>query len=141
MVERIIRWLLFSVVISLIPFIFSYFKSILRGNIINLTILIERGELLLISTTIMAAAFGQYITSKLTIGLPEILLSGSSIFFIILSSLLYAEISTASSNGEQLEHNMVYTLSIVFFGVSLLISGSCIAFSKVESNEIQKKKN
>jgi hypothetical protein len=57
--ERIVRWFMFSVLISLVPLALTYFGLRLDQRPVRLEMLVARGELLLICTTLGAAALGE----------------------------------------------------------------------------------
>jgi hypothetical protein len=61
MAEKLVRWLIFSVVISLLPLLFRFALEATDGKSPTLSDLLSQGELLLISSAIAAAAVGELI--------------------------------------------------------------------------------
>jgi hypothetical protein len=61
--EKLVRWFMFSVLISLVPLALTYFNLWLDRRQAPLEMLVARGELLLICTTLGAAAPGELFPS------------------------------------------------------------------------------
>ncbi|HEU0298142.1 MAG TPA: hypothetical protein VFR37_01785 [Longimicrobium sp.] len=62
--EKLVRWFMFGVLVSLVPLAVTYFGLRLDRRPIHLEMLVARGEMLLISTTLGAAALGELFPSS-----------------------------------------------------------------------------
>src|ERR1700722_8075371 len=94
--EKLARWLIFSVVISLLPVLFSLLAQVtMKGNPISLGTLGGHGEFLLISVAILAASLGEGIGRKMDgrSTFPYILAEGVNAIFLILAAFWFAYIS------------------------------------------------
>ena len=60
-VEKLSRWLLYGVVIGLVPFAFPFVKGAVVGPHMTLTLLFGRGDLFLVTATLVGASFGDLI--------------------------------------------------------------------------------
>jgi hypothetical protein len=120
--EKLTRWFIFSVLISLVPLITSYLGLLLDSRAATLQTVTGRGELLLITTTLAAAAIGELIPSGRDRGTQKLLAGGSCIVIVLLSSLLFAAVqSRAHPNGA-----LTLVLSVSLFCGTILASGSCL---------------
>ena len=120
--EKLTRWLIFSVLISLVPLFTSYAGLLLDGRPASLHTLTGRGELLLITTTLAAAAIGELIPSGRERGTQKLLAGGSCIVIVLFSSLLFAAVQSRA----QSDASLVFALSLSLFCGTLLASGSCL---------------
>jgi hypothetical protein len=59
MVNRIVHWLIFSVVMALLPLIFNSLSLATIGNLLNLSLLLSHGGLLIVSATLSASGIGE----------------------------------------------------------------------------------
>jgi hypothetical protein len=57
--NKLVTWVLFSVVFALLPFLVNYLLGISRGEKITLELLFGRGEILLASITLCGIALGE----------------------------------------------------------------------------------
>jgi hypothetical protein len=120
--EKLTRWLIFSVLISLVPLFTSYVGQLLDHRTASLDSVTGRGELLLITTTLAAAAIGELIPSGRERGTQKLLAGGSCIVIVLFSSLLFAAVQSRLHPGGAL----VFGLSLSLFCGTLLASGSCL---------------
>ena len=121
--KKIVQWLFFSVVIATSPIIFNLFKSLGRGEELSMSLLIGRGELLLISSAICAAAIGELFGSSEGNILAKLIIGGSCLILLILSAMWFADISAAIYSSEYINTDRVSTLSLIFFILSIITSG------------------
>jgi hypothetical protein len=95
--EKLIRWLLFNVLISLTPLITSFMGLRLDNQPYSVYTLTARGELLLISTTIASAAVGELIAGGRNKAPQKLVAGGSCVLLVLLSSLFFAAIQARQS--------------------------------------------
>jgi len=131
MSDKILRWLIFSVVIALLPLAFNLLRFSSRGTPLSLLTILSNGELLLISAAIAAAAAGELFASGQNYIKAKLFAGGGCVIVLILASFLFADISVAIASGEKISQEAVSTNSIVIFILTVVASGSCVALSEV----------
>lgn len=91
-----------------------------------------RGELLLTSVAITAAAIGEMIDygSKRNYDIPEILSIGSCLVIMVIASFLYSDITAAINSGQKIDESITSLLSLLIFLLAALTSGINIALSE-----------
>ena len=95
MLEYLIRWIIFSVVIALLPLLFNLLRNIGRGENIGFVRLFSHGELLLVSAAISAGALGQLFGVGSSLSIIKILAGGSCVTIVMVASFWFADISGA----------------------------------------------
>lgn len=126
--ERLVRWFMFSVLVSLVPLALTYLNLRLDGIEVRLEMLLARGELLLISTTLGAAALGELFPGGRENAMEKLLASGASVLMIVLSSVCFASIQTRRSADPE----PITLVSVSLFVGMLLAAGSCMFYSHQE---------
>ncbi len=121
---KLANWLMFGVLLALVPIIFDYLITYMSTGSNEISIFLSKGELFIVSVAISANACGSYIASKTdSYGLKP-LITGSSIILIIISSLLFAAISTAY--GQSYDPVKIQFISVLMFLLNLGASAGCI---------------
>lgn len=116
--EKLVRWFLFNVLISLTPLIASFMGLRLDNQPYSVHALTARGELLLISTTIASAAVGELIPTGRNRATLKLVAGGSCMLLILLSSLFFAAIQARPSP----DPGRVFSTSAWLFAATLLAS-------------------
>ena len=129
---KLVRWGMFGVLLSLLPLAGAFVGSAIYGKLVSLEGLLSRGELLLIATTLAAAATGELFGSRhsSTASGTEVLAGGAAIFVAVLAIFSYAVVSTAISRGEQFSKTFVTWYSIVIWLFSIAAGALCVALSE-----------
>lgn len=120
--ERMIRWFIFSVLLSLVPLTLSYVAMQLDGGRVSLHMLMGRGELLLICTTVGAAALGELIPAGRDNAILKLLAGGCTMLVVVVSSLSFAAIQSRQSP----DPGSVLAISLSMFLGMLVAGGSCM---------------
>lgn len=123
MAEKLTRWFIFGVVVSLLPFALAYLNLWASKKPAKIEDLLSRGELLLVSTAIGAAAIGELLGVKDTHALGKIIVGGCSFVAVLMQMAWYACTSDASRG---LDGQYVARSSLVFFAVTLVCSFACL---------------
>jgi hypothetical protein len=126
--ERLLRWFLFSVLVSLVPLALTYLNLLLDGREAHLEMLLARGELLLVSATLGAAALGELFPGGRENAMGKLLASGASVLMIVLSSVCFASIQSRQSPNP----GPIFVVSLFLFAGMLLAAGSCMFYSQQE---------
>ncbi len=132
MAEKMVRWVIFSVVIALLPIIFNYLSMLTKGLPTSLEIVISRGELLIVSAAINAAAIGELFGSGTTNKrIPKIIAGGVCVIILLLTSLWFADIVATILLNKPVESRIIMLGSVAAFLSTVLASGSSVALSEV----------
>ena len=115
MAEKLTRWFIFGVVVSLLPFALAYLNLWASKKPVKVEDLFSRGELLLVSTAIGAAATGELLGIKETHALYKIIIGGCSFVAVLTQMAWYAY---ASDTSRGLDGRNVARLSVAFFSLS-----------------------
>lgn len=128
MAEKLTRWFIFGVVVSLLPFALAFLNLWASKKPAKIEDLFSRGELLLVSTAIGAAAIGELLGIKDTHTLYKIIIGGCSFIAVLTQMAWYAYASDASRG---LDGRNVAKLSVIFFAVTLVCSSACLFLAGV----------
>ncbi len=131
MTEKVLRWMIFSVVLALIPLLANALITVTFGASLTLTGMLEHGELLLIAAALSAAGAGELFGTSNTNKLKKITAGGGSILILLSAAIYFASISSAASMGALIDISMVSIVSIVFYVCALIASFSCVALSEI----------
>lgn len=115
MSEKIFRWVFFSVLVSLLPFVWSCVSLITQQKTVSLEIMFSRGEILLVSCALCAAAFGDLIGTGRNFIKYKIVVGFGCVAILALDSLWYSQIS-------------FHVLSLSEYNMTFVTIGSLIAF-------------
>jgi hypothetical protein len=128
--ERLIVWIIFSVIVALTPIIFNAILTFITGSTPTLSQLLKNGELLIIAVAVGADAVGKLVGSGTSKKIYKILSAGVCILLIIVSSLLFSAISMTSI-GASFDPLRVAHVSIYVYLLTMITSGSCIILAEV----------
>lgn len=124
---RLLRWFLFSVIISLVPLIFDgvlLWSRETPSRQIAVAVL-AGGELLLISTAIAADAVGDLVGSGSTRTGLKLLVGGTCVISLLFAALWYAANSVLENTGQHANPHAVITGSAVVFICTVCAGASC----------------
>lgn len=132
MLEKLVTWFVFSVVLALVPLAATFlFQASRPAANVDLAKLLAEGELLLIAASLCAAATADLFTSsgsRWRIG--KVLAGGATVVILLFSAIYYASVDTSRADHVALEALIVYRTSLVLFGSAVLASGACAFLSK-----------
>ncbi|WFE95937.1 hypothetical protein [Micromonospora sp. WMMD987] len=131
---KLSKWFLFEVVFALVPLGFNWLGSILHGGGSGINVILGRGELLLVSTAIVAASLGDLVNKGLN---PQLrgfkqLLVGVGIFLIVAATWLYAEAAATPGEAATVDLGLVVTLSLTVALVAIILSMACLVVAEVK---------
>jgi ABC-type glycerol-3-phosphate transport system permease component len=129
-VDRLVRWFMFSVLIALIPILFNFIGVILDNQPISTARLFGKGELLLIAVAISGRGMGELIPSGMNRAIVKIIVIGSNLIIISLASYGFAYTSAKISSGASPDPTTIARVSIGLFLSALIASGCCIWLKK-----------
>ncbi|WP_420127621.1 hypothetical protein [Longimicrobium sp.] len=127
--EKLVRWLMFSVLVSLVPLAMTYFGLRLDRRQVHLEMLLGRGELLLISTTLGAAALGELLPGGRDNAIGKLLAAGTSRVGILVCSFYFATIQSRTAPDAQ----AILAASVWLFTGMLVASAICLFYANQEA--------
>ena len=127
---KLIRWAIFSALISLLPLWFNYLVMRINGFSPPLKDLISHGELLLITAGLSAAAVGKVIASGRNYANRKFLAAGGCLIVLLTSSFYFAYISSLYKSAEILDINFIAHISLVLYFSAIFSSAACVRLSE-----------
>jgi hypothetical protein len=122
---KLARWMLFSVLFSLLPLTFNYLRLALDGGSLpSITPVIRGGELFLITASMCSVAIGDVIATSKTREIAKIISGGASLLLLATSTGFF--VYFASKNG-QLSESVILTSSLWVFGSAAISCAVCVA--------------
>ncbi len=131
MIECLIRWIIFSVIIALMPLVFNVLRGVIKGQGIDIVQVFSEGELLLVSAAIAAGSLGQLFGGGSSHGVAKLISGGSCTIILMLTSLCFAYISGAKSSSEVLNMRAISYGSMIMLGFTVSASLCCVYFGNV----------
>lgn len=146
MAARLTRWLIFSVIVAMVPLAFDYFARMTDGSEApKLAAIVSKGELLLISAAIAAAAIGEIIGRPGKRAVAELVATGACVVTFFFASLYYANVSVlqrqysrealSQQQEQQPKEEVIFRTSVVLFIFTLISSAGCMVLSKEDEAE------
>lgn len=133
MIERLIRWLLFSVLFAAPPILINILVAYVSLGKSQTYVLFERGDLLLVTAGISAAAIGEVVGEAFVAGrhrrIAKIIAGGSCLLILVISVMMFAIITMFFYSAQPLDREFIKIFSLVVFFFALFPSGSIIALT------------
>jgi hypothetical protein len=134
---RLGRWLMWSVLFALTPFVaVVLLRGIDSGSLPPLTLLFGSGQLMLTCAALLGNGIRELAALDRRSGPTEFLIWAAAVFlFLIAASYGYA-VKEIVISGQVSRQDPVTKVSLVFLGFSLLVAASSIAVSTPRSEEV-----
>lgn len=130
MVEKIVKWICFSGIVSLLPLVLTGVILANHEHLDSLSLTWERGEFVLIAATLLIAALGDLITSENKHMRKTKMATGLIVMFCaIILCCWYGSIVESLIAGEKYAKAAVITYSPFFYIFSLFSSLGCLILS------------
>ena len=127
---KLTKWLVFSVLLALLPIGYNYLRVLTRGGDPTVENLLGKGELLLVTAGISAAALGNLIGSGKDWLRAKMFAGGGSVIMLILVTLYFTDI-TSTPAGQSLNSSVIASYSKWFFLFSVLAGAGCVALEEL----------
>ncbi len=124
------KWIIFSVLLALVPIFANYFLHRVTNTTVDLEKLLGHGELFLVATAMAGAAIGEIIVMKRTHGILSTCSAGGGLLIVIMASMMFAFISVALLTQSSIDDSFVVTSSIIVYVFSFITGGSSIILSE-----------
>ena len=131
MLKQIIKWMIFSVLLAIVPLVTKWLFHLIAANPTTFDELISHGELLLIGTALAGTALGEVILSHKQPGILTLCCGGGCILILIMGSMLFAYVSGAVLSEGTVNISIIQTISVWVYICAFVTSGSCIMCTKV----------
>ncbi len=129
---KIVRWLIFGAIISLLPLAFTFGDLALRGRPHRLTDVIGNGELLVVVWVLSASALGEMFGGKGGRPILHIVVGGLTLMLIVASALLFALVAEANAGGQSVDKELLVDLSMILYAVALIPCIFCLICSELK---------
>ena len=118
------KWLFFEIVFALVPLLFNWLTGELRNRDGGLDAVLGRGELLLVSVAIVAAALGDLVNRGMNTrlrGTKQTLL-GVGCFVICASTWLYSQVAILPGIDSGIPVGKIVAISLIVAPTAMLLS-------------------
>lgn len=131
MTLRISKWVVFAVVLGLLPIGLGVIDTITQGDTLHIDGLFRRGELFLVSTAILGAGLAELFTARRQ-RLPTVrFVAGCAAgLVLVVAALWFADVATKLRDGSHFDGHVVAVGSLVVFGCAFLAGLSCIVVAE-----------
>lgn len=131
MATKLLRWLFFTVLLSLIPIVASYVIGAANKKAsISLVSVLDQGDLYLLCSVFCAAGLGELIgLGRKRFEIVKIFVGGVAILHVVMCIFLYVAIRNPSASTDI---DYLVFLSMVLFSTGILASTACVALSEVQ---------
>ena len=133
--EKVVRWLVFTVLLALVPIAFSIFRLSTRDGSIPLAdsvgSVLSGGELLLIAAILCGGAAGELFGAGPRFRVLKVLSSGAAILLLLFSAMYFADVTAIRLSGGTLDNVLVQQTSVQVFFAAVVCSASCISLSEL----------
>ncbi|MBN4056090.1 hypothetical protein JYT20_00040 [Rhodothermus sp. AH-315-K08] len=127
---RLVKWLIFSVVLALLPIAFNAIHVLTRSGDPTLENLLGGGELLLVAAAISAASIGYLVPGGKDRPVRRIVAAGGAVIVLVMTSYYFADIAAAPVSPP-LDTSVITLLSGLFFLFAVLAGAGCVALEEV----------
>ncbi len=131
MSARLFRWLIFGVVVALLPLIVAYVSRRTDGLVPVWTELLGRGELLLICAGVCSAAYGEVLGTGSELRAFKILAGGICLMALLVSALVYAHITERVASNAPIAMDVICHDSLFLYIVGVAASTACVVLAEV----------
>lgn len=134
MLSKILKWIIFGVLIGIAPLLVTLLIGITRNQTIDIVNILSNGELLLVTAGIVGAAIGDLLAGNHRFPSLEIVSGGGCVLILLISSLYFADISAAgitSSLSQPLNVNAIEKYSYYIFTSGCISSIASVILSEL----------
>ena len=126
MSKQLIKWITFSVLLTILPLVANYLFHLITQNPITFQKLISHGELLLLAVASVGNALGEVMAGAKRQGAWMLCGKSGCILIIVMASMLFAYVSGATLAKGSVDISVVRTVSVVVYLCAFLTGGFCI---------------
>jgi hypothetical protein len=130
--EKVLRWFIFGVLISLIPLAYTYENLVIKSQPVDMAKVVGNGELLIIVWALCAGALGELFGSSADYKWFKIVSGGFTLIILIMSALLFASIAEARVERAQINDGAVVLNSMMLFAFGVMSCAGCLVLSELK---------
>jgi hypothetical protein len=131
-VQKLMLWALFNVLVALSPFVFRALGVRFMGKSVVWEEVLSDGELLLVAAAVASGAIGELMISEKKYITPKLIVSGLCMFCLIIASLCYAFIRAMDKSSVTLETSAIFSWSVWIFMGAFVAGSGCVILSEVK---------
>ena len=129
MIIRVLRWLLYTLCLSVFPIGAAAIARIVLKTSHSMGDLLGSGELLMICCAVSAAAIGELVSTKPKYPYAKLIFVSGGLFLVALTLVGYTVIVVAILKQLPYDENLVAKVSVYIFIVSGVCSSVCIGLA------------
>ncbi|HUF08553.1 MAG TPA: hypothetical protein VMO47_04475, partial [Rhodothermales bacterium] len=126
---KIIRFVVYGVVVALLPIAIKCIHMVMYGESLSLPSILSNGELLLVTVALTAGGIGEVVSSGNKLGATKLLAAGGCVIILVLSAAWFGQISASLTNGVAFDRSIVASGSLIIFVVAFAASLTCVIAS------------
>lgn len=134
---RVVRWLLFTVCVALLPFVFFWVRAAQHGEPSRPADVLGSGDVYLVAVGVAAAGVGEVLGSRARRHPAVLLLAGGFALLVLLwAALLFADVASARTpaNGTGAprapDPEAVAVMSTWVLGAAVVAGGLCVGLAE-----------
>ncbi len=128
--EKLLRWLLFGVAIGLLPFAYPAIKSLVVGPSLTAVRLFGRGDLFLITATLVAASFGDLIANGKEQAIRKIWVGFLCLIIFIVCIVWFGVVANAIDAQTAYDEELTSRYSLWLFGFAVVTCSSTLILAE-----------
>lgn len=134
---KILRWVIFGAIVSLLPLVFAWVTLALTSQAKppqnpDLGKVLGNGELLVVVWVLSASAIGELFGSGKNFRHAKIITGGFTFIIILVSTALFSWVVEAKSTNQAFNETLLVKYSIYFYLASIVSCIGCLLCSKEE---------
>lgn len=134
-IERMVRWVVFSAILALVPLVFSVFRVAARNEQMSLeesvTFVLLGGELFLIGAILCGSGLGELVGDRYRFLLPKTLLAGFMLSILLFSAMSFADVTALQFSGEPVNARFVQRSAWLVYASAVISSTCSVGMSEV----------
>lgn len=135
MANKLLKWLIFGVLVALLPILFNLLFAITVGGELTVGRLIGRGELLLIAVGLCSTALGDLVLAELPVRSrfwrgARLVLTGMCVVVIAASSFYFALVSDRYARQIDVSEEVVVLISSTLYAAAVISSVMSVLLSE-----------
>lgn len=130
--EKVVHWLIFGVIMTLVPFMAVLLDDIDRGVPPTLVALFGRGELLIVAAIIAAGGIGELFGRDVSENrrIPKLVILGLCVLALVVTSLWFADVTSLTISTHPPRPEVVTTGSVGLFLATVAATTSGLLLSE-----------
>lgn len=129
--SKVIRFVIYGVVVALLPIAIKCIHIVMYGEVLTLPAILSNGELLLVTVALTAGGIGEVVSSGESLGATKLLAAGGCVIILVLSAAWFGQISASLTNSVAYDRSIVASGSLTIFILAFVSSLTCVVASEL----------